>query len=65
MALKRAMLRAAHRRVLLADASKVGHTSLFRVGRWELVDDLLVTGAPPESALRDIRAHGVRVQVIT
>lgn len=47
VALMRAVLRAAHRRVLLADRSKIGQTSLFRVGRWELVDDLLVTGSPP------------------
>lgn len=65
VALMRAVLRAAHRRVLLADRSKIGQTSLFRVGRWELVDDLLVTGSPPEAVLRQIRDTGVRVQVVS
>ena len=60
------MLRAARRRVLLADASKIAHASVFRVAEWGAVDELLVAGevAPgaPTDALAAIAARGVTVR---
>lgn len=61
---KAEMLRSARRRVLLADSTKLGATSLHLVCGWESIDDLITdTGAPAE-LLDTVRSRGVRVTVV-
>lgn len=58
--IKRLILKAAKKRVLLADHSKVGVTSVWRYG--ELSDiDVLITGDTPTGALKAIEAAGISI----
>jgi DeoR family transcriptional regulator of aga operon len=60
---KRAMVRAAHRVVLLADHSKFRPPSFFEVARLAGIDDLVTDGAAPPEALEAAGACGVRVHL--
>lgn len=64
---KRAMVRASGRRILLADASKLGQRHLGRIGALEDFDALVTAGAPRgepvEDLLRVIRSRGVAVEL--
>jgi DeoR family transcriptional regulator of aga operon len=60
---KRAMMRAAHRVVLLADHSKFRPPSFFEVARLAGIDDLVTDGAAPPEALEAAGACGVRVHL--
>lgn len=63
MSVKRAMLDAAARNVLLVDHTKLGRVALHRVVPLSRFDTLLVDdGASPE-ALRDLDEHKVRYEV--
>jgi DeoR family transcriptional regulator of aga operon len=60
---KRAMMRAAHRVVLLADRSKFRPPSFFEVARLDGIDDLVTDDAAPPEALEAAGACGVRVHL--
>src|SRR5918997_1975154 len=60
---KRAMMRAAHRVVLLADHSKFRPPSFFEVARLDGVDDLVTDDATPPEALEIAGACAVRVHL--
>ena len=60
---KRAMMRAAHRVVLLADHSKFRPPSFFEVARLDGIDDLVTDEAAPPEALEAAVACGVRVHL--
>ena len=60
---KRAMMRAAHRVVLLADHSKFRPPSFFEVVRMDRLDDLVTDDAAPPEALEAAGACGVRVHL--
>ena len=60
---KRAMVRASARRVLLADASKLGRRHLGSIGAIEDFDVLVTAGAPADELLGPIRRRGVAVEV--
>lgn len=55
---KRAMMRAARRVVLLADNSKFRPPAFFEVARLDAVDDLITDDAAPKEALEAINASG-------
>ncbi len=62
--IKRLMLRAGRRRVVVADGSKVGQVSLVHVFPIDDVDVLITdTGADPE-AVAELRDRGVEVHVV-
>ncbi|MGX1748386.1 DeoR/GlpR family DNA-binding transcription regulator [Glutamicibacter protophormiae] len=61
--LKMAMLRSARRSVLLMDSSKLGQSSMHRLGGWEHVDDLITDMQAPGDFLGQLKALGVRVHV--
>lgn len=63
VALKQEMLRSARRRVLLMDETKLGSTSLYRVGGWDIIDELITTSAAPAAVLAEIEQH-VAVTVV-
>ena len=60
---KRAMMRAAHRVVLLADHSKFRPPSFFEVVGMGRIDDLVTDEATPPEALEVAGASGVRVHL--
>ena len=60
---KRAMMRAAHRVVLLADHSKFRPPSFFEVARMDRLDDLITDDAAPPEALEAACSCGVRVHL--
>ncbi len=60
---KRGMLRASARRILLADASKLGRRHLGSIGVVEDFDVLVTAGKPGEELLDPIRRRGVAVEV--
>lgn len=62
-ALKQAIIAAAHKSVLVADASKFSQTALVRVCPFEDVDLVLTAGAPEPSALQLVRDRGVDVTI--
>jgi DeoR family transcriptional regulator of aga operon len=60
---KRAMVRSSARRILLADASKLGRRHLGRVGAVEDFDVLVTAGDPREDLLDPLRERGLDVEV--
>lgn len=64
VALKSAMIRSARRRVLLADSTKLGATSLHRICDWEGIHDLITDTAAPADLLDALRSRGVRVTTV-
>jgi DeoR family transcriptional regulator of aga operon len=60
---KRSMVRSSARRILLADASKLGRRHLGRIGAVEDFDVLVTAGEPAAASLAPIRALGVAVEV--
>jgi DeoR family transcriptional regulator of aga operon len=60
---KRSMVRSSARRILLADASKLGRRHLGRIGAVEDFDVLVTAGEPAAGSLDPIRALGVAVEV--
>ena len=60
---KRAMMRAAHRVVLLADHSKFRPPSFFEVARVDRLDDPITDDAAPPEALEAACSCGVRVHL--
>jgi DeoR family transcriptional regulator of aga operon len=60
---KRAMMRAAHRVVLLADHSKFRPPSFFEVARMDRLDDPITDDAAPPEALEAACSCGVRVHL--
>lgn len=64
VALKELMLRAARRRVMLADGSKIGNSSLHRICGWDLVDELITTREAPAGEVGLIRDQGVNVSTV-
>ena len=60
---KRAMMRAAHRVVLLADHSKFRPPSFFEVARMDRLDDLITDDAAAPEALEAACSCGVRVHL--
>lgn len=61
---KRSMVRSSARRVLLADASKLGRRHLGRIGAVEDFDVLVTAGGPGMHLLQPIRKRGVTVEVV-
>jgi len=62
---KRAMISAARRVILLADHSKFGHPAFFEVATTDVVHDLITDKATPESALHVISASAqIRIHVV-
>ena len=57
------MLRSARRRVLLMDSSKLGQSSMHRLGGWDNVDDLITDTLAPADFLGQLKTLGVRVHV--
>lgn len=62
-ALKQAIIAAAHKSVVVGDASKFSQTALVRVCPFEDVDMVLTAGAPEPSALQLVRDCGVEVTI--
>jgi DeoR family transcriptional regulator, fructose operon transcriptional repressor len=60
-AVKRAMIAAAHRRVLLADHTKMGNDCLARFGALSDLDTLVTDAGLDDDMVDDIEALGVRV----
>ncbi len=60
---KRAMIKAASRVYLLADSTKIGHTSFSALGGVELVNTLITDDAISEEHLAEFRARGIEVIV--
>jgi DeoR family transcriptional regulator, aga operon transcriptional repressor len=60
---KRGMVRASARRILIADASKLGRRHLGSIGALEDFDVLVTAGEPEEALLAPIRRRGVAVEV--
>lgn len=63
VAVKSAMLRAARRRVLLADSTKLGKTSLHLIAEWDAIDDLVTDSGASGDVLDALSAAGVRVTI--
>ncbi|MFC0680838.1 DeoR/GlpR family DNA-binding transcription regulator [Lysobacter korlensis] len=59
---KRAMVRSSTRRILLADASKLGRRHLGRIGALQDFDVLVTAGNPGEELLDPVRRCGVAVE---
>lgn len=60
---KRSMVRSSARRILLADASKLGRRHLGRIGGIEDFDVLVTAGEPGAEALDPLRALGLDVEI--
>lgn len=60
---KRAMLRAARKRVLLIDHTKLDRTALHRVAELSMFDLVVVDEGVPAAALERLREHHVPVEV--
>lgn len=60
---KRAMMRSAHRKVLLMDHTKLGGTALHRLAPLTDFDDVVVDSGAPGEIVRDLRDRGVAVRV--
>jgi len=61
--IKRLVLKAARQRVLLADHSKIGATSVWRYGDIEDID-VLITDEIPRATAADIQARGTEVRIV-
>ena len=61
VSLKQEMLRSGRHRVLLMDETKLGTTSLYRIGGWDLVDELITTTDAPQDLLGRIEDQNVVV----
>lgn len=61
---KRRMVACASRRVLAADASKLGRVHLGRVCGLDELDELITDDAAPDAALAPLRAAGLRVTTV-
>ncbi|MDI9916778.1 DeoR/GlpR family DNA-binding transcription regulator [Rhodococcus sp. IEGM 1379] len=62
--LKSEMIRCAGRRILLMDSSKLGQTSLHRVGGWDVINELITDDGAAVEVLESIRAQGVVVRTV-
>lgn len=60
---KRRMLDGANNRIVVADGSKLGRTSLAKVCDLSEVDRLLTAGAADESVMEELRAAGLDIDV--
>jgi DeoR/GlpR family transcriptional regulator of sugar metabolism len=61
---KRAMLRGASTRVVVADSSKLGHTALVQVAGLDSLDILITNSMAAPHIVADIRAAGVQVELV-
>lgn len=61
--LKQAILAAAHRTVIVGDASKFALTALVRVCAFDEIDEILTAGTPDPGNLALIRETGVAVRI--
>ncbi len=61
---KRAMLRAAETRIVLADSSKLGHATLARFARLEEVNELITDAGAPAGFVRRFREQGLPLTVV-
>ena len=62
--IKRAMMRAAGRSVLMVDHTKFGRVALHRVAPLSDWDLVLTDDQAPEEALADMREHDVRFEIV-
>lgn len=60
---KRAMMRAATRKVLLLDHTKLGRSALHELAPLADFDDVIVDSGAPEATIRALRDHHVKVHV--
>lgn len=63
VAVKRAMLRAARRRFLLVDHTKLGRDALYRIARLTWFDLVIVDDHASPEALGELREHGVPYEI--
>ncbi|GAB2607452.1 DeoR/GlpR family DNA-binding transcription regulator [Streptomyces capparidis] len=63
VAVKRAMLKAADRKVLMVDHSKLSRTALHRLAPLSTFDRVLVDDRTPPDALRSLEDRGVRCEL--
>jgi DeoR/GlpR family transcriptional regulator of sugar metabolism len=63
VSVKRAMIRAAQRRVLMVDHTKLGRASLHRLAPLADFDLVLTDAKAPEEALTQMREHGVKYDI--
>jgi len=61
---KRLMLKAGRRRVVVADGSKAGEVSLVHVSPIEDIDILVTDPSADSAAIAALREHGVEVLVV-
>ncbi|AXV06358.1 transcriptional regulator, DeoR family, putative [Euzebya pacifica] len=61
---KRRMIRAAARRVIVADASKLGQVALAKVCDLDHVDLLITDDQAPEGVVADLRTTGLAVETV-
>jgi DeoR family transcriptional regulator of aga operon len=61
---KRRMLDGADRRIVVADGSKLGRTSLAKVCELDEIDELLTAGPADTDVMAEIRAAGLTVEVV-
>lgn len=62
---KRAMMRAAQRSVLMVDNTKLGRVALHRLAPLREFDLVLTDGKAGRESLAEMREHGVRYEVVT
>jgi DeoR/GlpR family transcriptional regulator of sugar metabolism len=60
---KRAMIKAAQRSVLMVDHTKLGRAALHRLAPLSDFDLVLTDGKAPESTLQEMRENGVRYEI--
>ncbi|MFJ2648356.1 DeoR/GlpR family DNA-binding transcription regulator [Streptomyces sp. NPDC087420] len=63
VAVKRAMLAASGRRVLMIDHSKIGRTALYRLAPLSAFDLVLIDDRTPPDVLRSLDESGVRYEI--
>ena len=61
---KRAMMRAARKTVLMIDHTKLGRVALHRLAPLSDMDLVITDGRAPEGALLEMREHGVRYETV-